>query len=71
MIFEFPEFQKMQKHYFFHGFLHKMKNFTSSPLDGQKKNFQDGSDGPKNEFKTLLSNAAIKRCGRLIRFSHF
>ena len=71
MIFEFWKFQELQKCLFFHGFLQKMKILTSSPLDGQKKNFRGGSGGPKNEFKNLLSNAAIKKYGRLMKFSHF
>ena len=37
MIFEFRKFPKMQKHYFFHCFLQKMKILTSQHLDGQKK----------------------------------
>ena len=37
----------------------------------RKKKFRDGSDGPKNEFKTLLSNAAIKKYDRLMNFFHF
>ena len=71
MIFEFWKFQELQKHLFFHGFLQKMKILTSQHLDGQKKKFRDGSGGPKNEFKTLLSNAAIKIWHRLMKVSHF
>ena len=37
--FVIMKFQKLQKHYFFHGFLQKMKILTNSPLDGQKKKF--------------------------------
>ena len=39
MIFGFLEFQKMKKHYFFNGFLQKMKKNTSQHLDGRKKKF--------------------------------
>ena len=37
MIFEFWKSQKLQKYWFFHGFLQKTKILTSSPRDGQKK----------------------------------
>ena len=47
------------------------KFLQASNLMVRKKKFRDGSDGPKMVFKTLLSNAAIKKYGRLMKFSHF
>ena len=47
----------------------KFYKFTSRW--SEKKIFRDGSDGSKNEFKTLLSNAAIKKYGCLMNFLHF
>ena len=38
-IFCNSEISKITKTLFFHGFSQKMKIFTSSPLDGQKKKF--------------------------------
>ena len=72
MIFEFWKFQELQKHYFFHGFFAKNENFDKfTSRWTEKKNFRDGSGGPKNEFSTLLSNAAIKIWHRLMKFLHF
>ena len=45
------------------GFLEEVKR--------KAKIFRDGLDDPKMVFKTLLSNAAIKKYGRLMKFSHF
>ena len=53
-------------------FFAKNGNFDeSASWWSEKKIFRSGSAGPKNEFKTPLWHAAIKICGRLIRFLHF
>ena len=63
---------KNAKTLFFPWFFAKNENFDKfTSRWSEKKIFRDGSDGPKNEFKTLLSNAAIKKYGRLMKFSHF
>ena len=63
---------KNAKALFFPLFFAKNENFDKfTSRWSEKKIFRDGSDGPKNEFKTLLSNAAIKKYGRLMKFSHF
>ena len=60
---------KKRKNIIFFMVFYKKWNFLQVHLSMvRKKKFRDGSDGPKNEFKTLLSNAAIKKCDRLIRF---
>ena len=66
------EISKITKTLILQWFFAKNENFYKfTSRWPEKKIFRDGSDGPKNEFKTLLSNAAIKIWGRLIRFSHF
>ena len=47
------------------------KIYKSASWWSGKKIFRGGWGGPKNEFKTPLWHAAIKICGRLIRFLHF
>ncbi len=66
------EISKITKTLIFQWFFAKNENFYKfTSRWPEKKIFRDGSDGPKNEFKTLLSNAAIKKYGRLMKFSHF
>ena len=66
------EISKITKTLLFQYFFAKNENFDKfTSRWSEKKIFRSGPGGPKNEFKTLLSNAAIKKYGRLIRFSHF
>ena len=63
---------KNAKTLFFPLFFAKNENFgESASWWSEKKIFRGGSDGPKMLFNTLLSNAAIKKYGRLMNFSHF
>ncbi len=62
------EIPKITKTLFFPLFFTKNGNYDRSASSWrEKKIFRDGSDGPKEDFKTLLSNAAIKKCGRLMK----
>ena len=70
-IFEFLEFQKMQNVIFSMVFCKKWKFWQVHLSMARKKIFRDGSDGPKIVFNNILWHAAIKICGRLIRFLHF
>ena len=66
------EISKITKILIFPWFFAKNGNFDeSASWWSEKKIFRDGSGGPKNEFNTPLSNAAIKKYGRLMNFSHF
>ena len=70
-ILDFRNFKNCKNIVFFM-FFAKNENFDeSASWWSEKKIFRDGPDDPKNEFKTLLSNAAIKKYGRLMKFSHF
>ena len=62
---------KIAKTLIFQWFFAKNKNFDKFTSRCLEKKIRDGSGDPKNGFKTLLSNAAIKKCGRLMKFSHF
>ena len=63
---------KIEKNIVFSMVFAKNENFDKfTSRWTEKKIFRDGSGGPKNEFKNLLSNAAIKKYGRLMKFSHF
>ena len=70
--FVIPKFQKMQTTLFFPLFFAKNENFNKfTSRWSEKKIFRDCSDGPKMMFKTLLWYAAMKKYGRLMKFSHF
>ena len=63
---------KKAKTLFFPWFFAKNENFDKfTSRWSEKRNFRDCSDGPKMVSNSILWYAAIKNCGRLIRFSHF
>ena len=66
------EISKNAKTLFFPLFFAKNENFDeSASWWSEKKIFRGGPDGPNIVFNTLLWHAAIKICGRLMKFSHF
>ena len=65
------EISKITKTLIFHWYFAKNEILISSALDGQKKKIRDGSDDPKNEFKTLLWDHGMKKYDRLVKFEHF
>ena len=67
----FGNFKNCKNIYFSMVFCKKWKFWRVSILMVGKKFLRGGWGGPKNEFKTPLWHAAIKICGRLIRFLHF